>query len=83
MPNPNSPPLETHRQIEQIRLVLGSAHASAIPMVLVSLVLVWTLHHAPQTHQGAPLMLVQSAPTAPHSLEEWCAVHGIRSECYG
>ena len=43
MPDPTAGSLETRRLVEQIRLVLGSASASAIPMVLVALVLVWTL----------------------------------------
>ena len=47
MPNPVSESVQTRRLIEQLRLVLGSASASAIPMVLVALVLIWTLsNHA-------------------------------------
>jgi signal transduction histidine kinase len=36
-------PLDARRLVEQLRLVLASANASAIPMVLVALVLIWTL----------------------------------------
>jgi two-component system, sensor histidine kinase len=43
MPDPTADSLQARKLIEQLRLVLGSASASAIPMVLVALVLVWTL----------------------------------------
>jgi signal transduction histidine kinase len=43
MPNHTSLPREAHRLVEQLRLVLGSASVSAIPMVLLAIVLVWTL----------------------------------------
>ena len=43
MPDPTAGSLQARRLIEQLRLVLGSASASAIPMVLVALVLIWTL----------------------------------------
>lgn len=43
MPATTAGSLQARRLIEQLRLVLGSASASAIPMVLVALVLIWTL----------------------------------------
>jgi signal transduction histidine kinase/ActR/RegA family two-component response regulator len=43
MPDTTAGSLQARRLIEQLRLVLGSASASAIPMVLVALVLIWTL----------------------------------------
>lgn len=49
MPDDLSRSLETRRLIEQLRLVLGSASASAIPMVLVALVLIWTLSNPDNT----------------------------------
>jgi two-component system, sensor histidine kinase len=43
MRDPTPPAVEARRLVEQLRLVLGSASVSAIPMLLLAVVLVWTL----------------------------------------